>query len=53
MDKHGVEFINQANEQLMDHAERWMRQEIRQIPNDEDCVEDGGVTHTAVTCLQA
>ena len=32
----------------MDHAERWMREEIRQIPNGEysfeDCVEDDGAT---------
>ena len=51
LDKYGVEFINQANEELMDHAERWMREEIRQIPNGEyffeDCVEDDGVTNDA------
>ena len=51
LDKYGVEFINQANEALMDHAERWMRQEIREIPNGEyyfeDCVEDDGVTNDA------
>jgi N-methylhydantoinase B/oxoprolinase/acetone carboxylase alpha subunit len=49
LDKYGVEFINQANEALMDHAERWMREEIRQIPNGEysfeDCMEDDGVTN--------
>ena len=32
----------------MDHAERWMREELRQIPNGEysfeDCVEDDGAT---------
>ncbi len=49
LDKYGVEFINQANEALMDHAERWMRKEIKEIPNGEyyfeDCVEDDGVTN--------
>ena len=48
LDKYGTEFINAANQQLMDHAERWMREEIRQIPNGEyffeDCIEDDGVT---------
>ena len=48
LDKYGVEFINEATVELMDHAERWMREEIRQIPNGEysfeDCVEDDGVT---------
>ena len=49
LDKYGVPFINKANEELMDHAERWMREEIRSIPNGEytfeDCVEDDGVTN--------
>ncbi len=49
LDKYGVELINEANEALMDHAERWMREEIRQIPDGEyyfeDCVEDDGVTN--------
>lgn len=49
LDKYGVEFINKANEELMNHAERWMRQEIRDIPDGEyyfeDCVEDDGVTN--------
>ena len=51
LDQYGVTFINQANEELMDHAERWMREEIRQIPDGEyyfeDCVEDDGVTNDA------
>ena len=49
LDRYGVDFVNQANEELMDHAERWMREEIRRIPNGdyyfEDCVEDDGVTN--------
>ena len=49
LEKFGVDYINQANAALMDHAERWMREEIRQIPNGEysfeDCVEDDGVTN--------
>ena len=48
LDRYGVDYINQANSELMDHAERWMREEIRQIPNGEysfeDCIEDDGVT---------
>lgn len=48
LDKYGAEFVNRANTELMDHAERWMREEIRQIPNGEysfeDCIEDDGVT---------
>ena len=51
LSKHGVEFINSANAALMDHAERWMREEIRQIPDGEyyfeDCVEDDGATNDA------
>ena len=49
LDRYGVDFVNQANEELMDHAERWMREEIRRIPDGEycfeDCVEDDGVTN--------
>ena len=48
LDKYGVQFIGQATRDLMDHAERWMREEIRRIPDGEyyfeDCVEDDGVT---------
>ena len=48
LDQYGVPVINEACTALMDHAERWMREEIRQIPNGEysfeDCVEDDGAT---------
>lgn len=48
LDKYSPDFINQACLDLMDHAERWMREEIRQMPNGEysfeDCMEDDGVT---------
>ena len=48
LDQYGVAVINEACTALMDHAERWMREEIRQIPNGEysfeDCVEDDGAT---------
>ena len=49
LDQYGVPVINEACTALMDHAERWMREEIRQIPNGEysfeDCVEDDGATN--------
>ncbi len=41
-------FINEACRELMDHAERWMREEIRHIPDGEyafeDVMEDDGAT---------
>jgi N-methylhydantoinase B len=49
LDKYSVELINKVNVELMDHAERWMREEIRRIPDGEyyfeDCVEDDGATN--------
>ena len=49
LDQYGVPVINEACTALMDHADRWMREEIRQIPNGEysfeDCVEDDGATN--------
>lgn len=49
LEQYGVTLINKVNRELMDHAERWMREEIRAIPNGEyyfeDCVEDDGVTN--------
>jgi len=45
--KYGAQFVDRATETLMEHAERWMRAEIRQIPDGEytfeDCMEDDGV----------
>lgn len=48
LNEYGADFVDQATKELMDHAERWMRAEIRQIPDGEytfeDCMEDDGVT---------
>jgi 5-oxoprolinase (ATP-hydrolysing)/N-methylhydantoinase B len=48
LEKYGVPFINEACRELMDHAERWMREEIRHIPDGEyafeDVMEDDGAT---------
>jgi N-methylhydantoinase B len=48
LDRYGVDYINAASRALLDHAERWMREEIRRIPAGEyvfeDCMEDDGAT---------
>lgn len=48
LDKYGVAFVNDACRELMDHAERWMREEIRRMPDGEysfeDVMEDDGAT---------
>jgi N-methylhydantoinase B len=45
---YGPGFIDLASEELMDHAERWMRSEISAIPDGEyyfeDLMEDDGAT---------
>jgi len=44
LDAYGVEQIKEISQLLLDHAERWMREEIRAIPDGvytfEDCMED-------------
>ena len=44
LDAYGAEQIKEISRQLMSHAERWMREEIRAIPDGtytfEDCMED-------------
>lgn len=46
--RYGPEYLASAADQLLDYSERWMRQEIREIPNGvylaSDCMEDDGVT---------
>lgn len=46
--RYGSEFLEEATRLLMDHAERWMREEIRRMPDGEysfeGCMEDDGVT---------
>ena len=48
LDTYGPEFINAASDELMNHAERWMRSEIAAIPDGEyhfeDLMEDDGAT---------
>ena len=48
LDKYGAPFVNEACRELMDHAERWMREEIRRMPDGEysfeDVMEDDGAT---------
>jgi N-methylhydantoinase B len=48
LDKYGTAFVNEACQELMDHAERWMREEIRRMPDGEysfeDVMEDDGAT---------
>ena len=40
LDEHGVERVTQISDELMDYAERWMRRELRAIPNGEYTFED-------------
>ena len=44
LDAYGAERIKEIGQRLLDHAERWMREEIRSIPDGEysfeDCMED-------------
>src|SRR6516162_1080951 len=46
--RYGAAFINDSCRELMDYAERWMREEIRRMPQGEfsfeDVTEDDGVT---------
>jgi N-methylhydantoinase B len=48
IDQYGAEFLEAAGNQLLDYAERWMRAEIREIPNGVytavDSMEDDGIT---------
>ena len=52
LERHGAEFVEKAADQLLDYSERWMRAEIRDIPDGtykfEDCMEDDGVTDQPV-----
>jgi N-methylhydantoinase B len=48
LDRYGVAYVRTATQALIEHAERWMREEIRRIPDGEyvfeDCMEDDGAT---------
>ena len=51
-DKLGAGFVAEASSALIDHAERWMRAEIRNIPDGvyefEDSLEDDGVENRPI-----
>ena len=46
--KYGAAFLDEVTRELLDYSERFMRAEIREIPNGtyraEDCMEDDGVS---------
>jgi N-methylhydantoinase B/oxoprolinase/acetone carboxylase alpha subunit len=48
LERYEPEFLSAAADQLLDYSERFMRAEIREIPDGcyeaEDCMEDDGVT---------
>ncbi len=48
LERYGPEFLTAAADQSLDYSERFMRAEIREIPDGcyeaEDCMEDDGVT---------
>ena len=52
LERHGAEFFEKAADQLLDYSERWMRAEIRDIPDGTyefaDCMEDDGITNEPV-----
>ena len=49
LDTYGVDLVRNASSQLLEIAERWMKAEIRGIPNGtyyfEDVIEDDGITN--------
>lgn len=50
--RYGASYLTEASDRLLDYSERWMREEIREIPNGvyraRDCMEDDGVTDQPV-----
>ena len=52
LERYGGPYLTAASDLLLDYSERWMREEIREIPNGEyyasDCMEDDGVTDQPV-----
>jgi len=52
LERYGADFLTAATDQLLDYSERWMRAEIREIPNGvyhaSDCMEDDGVVDQPV-----
>jgi N-methylhydantoinase B/oxoprolinase/acetone carboxylase alpha subunit len=52
LERYGREKLIGAGSQLLDYSERWMRNEIREIPNGvyeaSDCMEDDGISNQPV-----
>jgi N-methylhydantoinase B/oxoprolinase/acetone carboxylase alpha subunit len=52
VERYGADVLAQAANELLDYSERWMRAEIREIPNGvyeaSDCMEDDGITNEPV-----
>ena len=52
LERYGGAFLTAASDRLLNYSERWMREEIREIPNGvyyaSDCMEDDGVTDQPV-----
>ena len=52
IERYGADVLAQAGRQLLDYSERWMRGEIREIPNGvyraSDCMEDDGIGNKPV-----
>lgn len=50
--RYGADVLAEAANQLLDYSERWMRAEIREIPDGtycaDDCMEDDGITDQPV-----
>jgi N-methylhydantoinase B/oxoprolinase/acetone carboxylase alpha subunit len=48
LERYGAKFLAVVGDRLLDYSERWMRAEIREIPNGvyhaKDCMEDDGIT---------
>ncbi|MGH9511392.1 MAG: hydantoinase B/oxoprolinase family protein [Terriglobales bacterium] len=52
LERYGTEVLVAAAKQLLNYSERWMRAEIREIPDGvyeaKDCMEDDGITNNPV-----
>ena len=52
LERYDADLLAEASERLLDYSERWMRAEIREIPNGvyeaSDCMEDDGITNQPV-----
>jgi N-methylhydantoinase B/oxoprolinase/acetone carboxylase alpha subunit len=52
LERYGAKYLEAASKQLLDYSERWMRAEIREIPDGvyeaADCMEDDGITDKPV-----